>query len=190
MRGHWTLCHDPPVSRFGARLGDCLYRTWRRDSFYRQLHGSVGWHLPEHSAAADRIDRRCPSAAHLFRALAAIRQRVSDRCNAGGQHTNGERSVLTDPDWRRDDVETGHYRGRPLIQVWMSASRRIGNATPGKTVNRQGEDVPLFSLAVYCKKFVSESVKFSAGLGERKSLIDQYIELRVDAVQRLPKRKR
>src|ERR1019366_8726689 len=88
------------------------------------------------------------------------------------------------------DVETGHYRGRPLIQVWMSASRRIGNATPGKTVNRQGEDVPLFSLAVYCKKFVSESVKFSAGLGERKSLIDQYIELRVDAVQRLPKRKR
>jgi hypothetical protein len=32
-------------------------------------------------------------------------------------------------------------------------------------------------LAVYCKKFVSESVKFSAGLGERKSLIDQSIEL-------------
>ena len=32
-------------------------------------------------------------------------------------------------------------------------------------------------LAVYCKKFVSESVKFSAGLRERERLIDQYIEL-------------
>jgi RNA polymerase sigma factor (TIGR02999 family) len=48
----------------------------------------------------------------------------------------------------------------------------------------------MIALAVYCKKFVSESVKFSGGLRERKSLIDQYIELRVDAVQRLPKRKR
>jgi len=35
----------------------------------------------------------------------------------------------------------------------------------------------LASLAVYCKKFVSESVKFSAGLQERKSLIDKGIEL-------------
>ena len=35
----------------------------------------------------------------------------------------------------------------------------------------------LCGLAVYCKKFVSESVKFSAGLRERKSLIDQHIEL-------------
>ena len=33
------------------------------------------------------------------------------------------------------------------------------------------------SLAVYCKKFVSESVKFSAGLRKRESLIDQCIEL-------------
>jgi hypothetical protein len=32
-------------------------------------------------------------------------------------------------------------------------------------------------LAVYCKKFVSESVKFSAGLRERERLIDQYVEL-------------
>jgi hypothetical protein len=32
-------------------------------------------------------------------------------------------------------------------------------------------------LAVYCKKFVSESVEFSTRLRKRKSLIDQYIEL-------------
>ena len=32
-------------------------------------------------------------------------------------------------------------------------------------------------LAVYCKKFVSESVKFSTGLWKGKSLVDQYIEL-------------
>ena len=66
-------------------------------------------------------------------------------------------------------------------------NRQRHGGPPALTYNDLADDIP---LAVYCKKFVSESVKFSAGLGERKSLIDQYIELRVDAVQRLPKRKR
>jgi transposase len=45
----------------------------------------------------------------------------------------------------------------------------------GRLRLRQLQSRPI--LAVYCKKFVSESVKFSAGLRKRKSLVDQYIEL-------------
>ena len=46
----------------------------------------------------------------------------------------------------------------------------------GKSNNQTGSASRSEPLAVYCKKFVSESVEFSAGLRERKSLVDQCIE--------------
>jgi membrane protease YdiL (CAAX protease family) len=49
---------------------------------------------------------------------------------------------------------------------------RTGSILPALVIHAGGD-----ALAVYCKKFVSESVKFSAGLRKRKSLVDQCVEL-------------
>ena len=68
-------------------------------------------------------------------------------------------------------------RGQHLCPVVDSESRIKGVITRKQLRELTESAVSGVSLAVYCKKFVSESVKFSAGLRERERLIDQYIEL-------------
>jgi hypothetical protein len=62
--------------------------------------------------------------------------------------------------------------GRAAIVFFFGGAWRGGSPAQFEVQCRH-----LASLAVYCKKFVSESVKFSAGFRKRKSLVDQYVEL-------------
>ena len=74
---------------------------------------------------------------------------------------------------RRVGLVVGDVSGKGIAAALMMSNLQA-NLRSQTAVAHDGLDQ---ALAVYCKKFVSESVKFSAGLRKRKRLVDQCIEL-------------
>ena len=115
--GHWRSSDGPHLRQFGdALIVACTGLgavTPSIADYVAASDGTLRYTLLQPSVLIGGV----PAQFRLLRALAAIRQRVSDRCSTGPRHAYGRRGVLTDPNWRRYDDGSGHHCGRPVSSV-------------------------------------------------------------------------